>query len=167
MASTASFIRNSDIHLQEYRQGNLHLLSEQYGHGFQALLTKLMEQLGGYISPSEVSNLVNASKNQNGSYRSIFLDQTARNMERALDFPMSSLDLPTWHFQKNIDYFWQYAARASADREWFDQLLSILLDVPANRPTTKNESPSASTPVPKLDLAAIRERLQKKQATRV
>lgn len=62
MASTASFIRNSEVQLQEYRQGNLHLLSEQYGHGFQALLTKLMEQLGGYISPSEVSNHVNASK---------------------------------------------------------------------------------------------------------
>lgn len=165
MSSAASFIRNADTFLQEFRQRNLRHLNDEFGHGFQSILVQLMTQAGMFISPSEVSNLVNASKSPDGSMRSVFHDATARRIEEALDLPMSCLDLPDWQFRSNLDYFWQYVARAAEDRKWFDGLLRRLLIVSSHPPasaTAKKASGSAST----IDWQTIRARLQQKQAAR-
>jgi hypothetical protein len=124
-----------------------------------------MKQVDKFISPSEVSNLVNASKNTDGSMRSVFTDSTARRIEQALDLPMCCLDVPDWHFQSNLDYFWQYAAHAQDDRKWFDGLLLRLLEVPAQAPARPPKPAVASEPGFKLDWTAIRQRLQQKQTT--
>jgi hypothetical protein len=165
MSSTASFIRNAEIFLQDSRHRNLSYLNDEFGRGFQHLLAQLMEQVGMFISSSEVSNLVNSSKNLDGSFRSVFHDATARRIEQALDLPMYCLDLPDWHFRSHLDYFWQYAARAAEDREWFDGLLRRLLAVPAHPPAsvpTTRENRSVSS----IDWTVILERLRRKQAGR-
>ena len=164
MSSAASFIRNADTFLQVFRQRNLHHLNDQYGHGFQSMLVQLMKQVDKFISPTEVSNLVNASKNPDGSIRSVFHESTARSIEQALDLPMCCLDVPDWHFRNNLDYFWQYAARAADHREWFDGLLHRLLNVPAH-PAASATTEKADDGGSPIDWGAIRARLQQKQET--
>lgn len=158
MSSAASFIRNAETALQESRHRNLRHLNDEFGHGFQTVLVQLMKQIEMFISPTEVSNLVNAAKNPDGSMRSVFHDATARRIEQALDLPMSCLDLPDWHFSSNLDFFWQYASRAAEDREWFDGLLRRLLVVAAHPPTGR------SVKKPGIDWTVIRAKLQQKQA---
>jgi hypothetical protein len=137
-------------------------LNDQYGHGFQALLVQLVKQIGQFVSASEVSNLVNGSKNPDGSMRTVFANLTARRIEQALDLPMCCLDVPEWHFQNNLDYFWQYAARAADDRKWFDGLLHRLLEVPTHAPQRpKASTTSKATSV--IDWAAVRARLEQKK----
>ncbi len=159
MSSAASFIRNAESQLEESRQRNLRHLNDEYGHGFQSMLVQLMKQVDMFMSTSEVSNLVNGSKTPEGSPRSVFHDSTARRIEIALDLPMSCLDLPDWQFRSNLDYFWQYAARAADDREWFDGLLHRLLVVPAHPPADPKKVNGGSS----IDWAVIRARLQSKQ----
>jgi hypothetical protein len=162
MPSSESLIRSAETQLHEWRQKNLLHLNEQYGHGFQALLVQLVKQIGKFASSSEISNLVNASKNSDGSMRTMFTSWHARRLEDALDLPMCCLDVPDWHFRNNLDYFWQYAARAAEDRKWFDGLLHRLLEVPAQAtqiPKTATESKSTSS----IDWAAVRARLEKKR----
>ncbi len=162
MPSSESLIRSAEAHLHECRQKNLHHLNDQYGHGFQALLVQLVKQIGKFSSSSEVSNLVNGSKNPDGSMRTVFTSWHARRIEEALDLPMFCLDVPDWHFRNNLDYFWQYAAHAADDRRWFDGLLHRLLDVP----THATAVPKAATEVkstPLIDWATVRARLEQKK----
>lgn len=162
MTLSASFIRNSELLLKENRQKNLKFLNEQYGLGFQALLFELLKKVEKRISQSEISNLVNAAIKPNGSQKSEFDTWNARHIEQALDLPMCSLDLPSWHFQSNIDYLWQYAERTSSDREWFDGLLKILLNAPfkENKKSIVNADQTQINPV---ILERIQKWLQKKQ----
>lgn len=154
MPSTASFIRNAEAQLRENRKLNLNHLNEEYGHGFQAMLVGLMREAGRYISPTEVSNLANGSGTD-------FTDERARRLEKALDLPRGVLDVPDWHFRENLPFFWEYAVRAADDRDWFDDLLLRLLEVPLKEP---HESSRIIVGGKRIDLKAIRERLQKKAA---
>jgi len=164
MSSSESLIRHAEKNLQEHRKKNLHHLSDQYGHGFQALLVQLVKQIGKFSSPSEISNLVNGSKNPDGSMRTVFTSWHARRIEEALDLPMFCLDVPDWHFRDSLDYFWQYAAHAAGDRKWFDELLYRLLEVPTQvMPLPKTLTKVNSSPM--VNWAAIRARLEQKKIT--
>jgi hypothetical protein len=163
MPSSDSLIRSSEFHLQVCRQKNLLHLNDQYGHGFQALLLKLVKQIGQFASSSEISNLISGKKNQDRSMRTVFTSWNARRIEQALDLPMFCLDVPEWHFQNNLDYFWMYAARAADDRKWFDGLLNRLLDVPIHQPRPKEATIGESAAV--NDWTAIRARLEQKCIT--
>jgi len=90
-----------------------------------------------------------------------FMMQPRAELKKALDLPMSCLDLPDWYFRTNLDYFWQYASRAAEDREWFDGLLRRLLAVPAYQPVN---APANKISSHSVDWVLIRERLQQKQA---
>ena len=166
MPSSESLIRSAEANLQDCRQKNLLYLNDQYGYGFQSLLIQLVKQIGQFASSSEISNLVNGSKNPDRSKRTVFTNLNARRIEQALDLPMFCLDVPEWHFQNNLDYFWMYAARAADDRKWFDGLLHRLLEVPIHPPPrSKNATVGESTAV--INWVAIRERLEQKNITGV
>jgi len=162
MPSSESLIRNAETNLQECRRKNLYHLNDEYGHGFQSLLFRLVKQIGKFSSTSEISNLVNGSKNSDGSMKTVFTSWHAGQIEEALDLPMFCLDVPNWHFRNNLDYFWQYAAHAAGDRKWFDGLLHRLLEVPAHAtPVSKALKEGKSTPP--VDWAAVRARLEQKK----
>jgi hypothetical protein len=162
MPSSESLVRDVENQLYEFRQKNLLYLNEQYGHGFQALLVQLAKNIGRFESPTVISNLVNASKNRNGSPKTEFISRHARRIEDALDLPMFCLDVPDWHFQKNLEYFWQYAHRTADDRKWFDGLLKLLLDNPIRPP--QNPKTTLGTKLnPKVDWSEVRARLEKKK----
>jgi hypothetical protein len=126
------------------------------------MLVQLMKQIERNMSPTEVINLVKASKSSDGSRLSPFLDWRARRIEMALDLPMGCLDTPSWHFRNHLEYFWQYAARSAADRTWFDGLLKLLMDVPAHQPTELQPKSKVEAPATKTDWAAGRALLQQK-----
>ncbi len=150
--------------MQGCRQKNLLHLNDQYGHGFQALLVQLVKQIGQFASSSEISNLVNGSKNPDRSIRTVFTSWNARRIEQALDLPMFCLDVPEWHFQNNLDYFWMYAAHAADNRKWFDGLLHRLLEVPTH-PSPRPKEATVGESATVINWAAIRARLEEKKIT--
>lgn len=152
-AQLASF----EEQVQENRTHNLQLIEEQVGRGFQTMLVALAGEIKCFFSPSEMSNLCRGARDDKGYRRSEFHNYRARSIERALDLPRGSLDLPPWHFKRHLPVLWEYPSKAGANREWFDSLLAVLLDVPPSPPA--NPAPARSDA-----MAAVLARLKARAA---
>lgn len=119
---------------QEHRTNNLQVIQTEVGRGFQALLIELAREVGCYISQAEMSNLCRGARSDKGQRLSAFDNYRARSIERALDLPRGSFDLPPWHFARALPVLWEYPTRAGSNREWFDSMLMLMLDVPSSPP---------------------------------
>lgn len=129
-----SQITSFDEQVQENRTRNLKSIEDQVGRGFQAMLIALAGTVSYPISQSEMSNLCRGERDKRGDRLAAFNNSRARAIERALDLPRGSFDLPHWHFTQALPVFWEYPSRAGVNRDWFDSMLRLLLDVPASPP---------------------------------
>jgi hypothetical protein len=123
--------------VQEYRTKNLQLIEEEVGRGFQAVLIGLAVQAKSSFTTTEMSNLARGARGDDGRRRCEFTNSRARSIERALDLPRGSFDLPPWQFSRHLPMLWEYPTRAGSNREWFDRMLVALLEVPPRSPTER------------------------------
>lgn len=131
--------------VQDDRHKNLNLIIRQLGHGSQKFLIELAKTEGRLFDQSEMSRLVNGNK-VDGRRVPPFDNRRARSIEKTVQLPPGTLDLPPEKFSRYYKFFEEYPRRTGAvNRAWFDELLCCLLDMPFHRPPSDTASPKDGT----------------------